>query len=312
MDGQLIIRASKPFQQHACAAPRCSLLRPRRVHSCARRPCSWPTLLPRVRRSLPSGLRYVTSIQPFASSPSMRKGTGYGTLNGSALNVNAALQGEVWCRVAGISDGSSTRQTSATEPRAWAASTRPDLPKYPTFTHRSLCPSPVKLEVDPQPAARRRLAAAAPHDAEGQALATAGREPSQRPAVSAGLRLHSQVSHTTGEERRQQGGEQWAWAGGGTAAGMLGNAAKRRRAGRVARQSNVVNYQCRHCSAAAQPLHATVRWSEKAAPPPAGKQPSPLAKVDNLAHARLLHSEVNVLVDCGSGMCITHRSLVRA
>ena len=49
-------------------------------------------LLPRDRRSLPSGERYVMSINPLRSSPSSLKGTGYGTLKGSFLNVKAALR----------------------------------------------------------------------------------------------------------------------------------------------------------------------------------------------------------------------------
>lgn len=48
-------------------------------------------LLPRARRKVPSSFIYVTSIQPLVSSPSNLKGTGYGTLNGSALQACHAL-----------------------------------------------------------------------------------------------------------------------------------------------------------------------------------------------------------------------------
>jgi hypothetical protein len=49
------------------------------------------TLFPLEIRMFPVCDRYVVSSHPFASSPSNRKGTGYGTLKGKNLKENAAL-----------------------------------------------------------------------------------------------------------------------------------------------------------------------------------------------------------------------------
>jgi hypothetical protein len=48
------------------------------------------TLFPLEIRMFPLRDKYVVSSQPFASSPRSLNGTGYGTLNGKNLKVNAA------------------------------------------------------------------------------------------------------------------------------------------------------------------------------------------------------------------------------